>query len=65
MDLDHVNHSSVGRAAHRLRLFHYTNMENALVHHDHGVSPIWNEAWQDKVQLTIHDHGKHPPSRRW
>ena len=24
-----------------------------------GVDPIWNDAWQSRVQMAIDDHGKH------
>ena len=40
-------------------LFHYTNMEDTSFMLMTGAMPIWDESWQDKVQLTINDHGKH------
>jgi hypothetical protein len=60
MDLEHVNHfEREGVLPIAFSLFHYTNMEDASFMMITGIPPIWNESWQDKVQLTIDDHGKH------
>ena len=60
MDLDHVNHfEREGVLPIAFSLFHYTNMEDASFMMITGIPPIWDEAWQDKVQLAIDDHGKH------
>ena len=24
-----------------------------------GTPPIWNQEWQDRVQMSVNDHGKH------
>jgi len=60
MELEHVNHfEREGVLPIAFSLFHYTNMEDASFMMITGVPPIWNQAWQDEVQLTIDDHGKH------
>jgi len=40
-------------------LFHYVNMHDASFMLLTGEAPIWNDDWQERVQLTIADHGKH------
>ena len=31
-----------------------------MLHGDHRrIAPIWNDAWQARVQMAINDHGKH------
>jgi hypothetical protein len=60
MELEHVNHferESVLPIA--FSLFHYTNMEDVCFMAITGVAPVWDEAWQARVQMTIDDHGKH------
>ena len=60
MELEHVNHferEAVLPIA--FSLFHYTNMEDACFMAITDIEPIWNDAWQARVQMTINDHGKH------
>ncbi len=60
MELEHVNHferEAVLPIA--FSLFHYTNMEDACFMAITGIDPIWNDAWQARVRMTINDHGKH------
>ena len=53
MDLEHVNHfERDGVLPIAFSLFHYTNMEDASFMVITGIPPVWNESWQDKVQLT-------------
>jgi hypothetical protein len=60
MDLEHVNHfEREGVLPIAFSLFHYTNMEDASFMMITGVAPVWNDRWQDEVQVTINDHGKH------
>lgn len=60
MDLEHVNHfERDGVLPIAFSLFHFTNMEDASFMLLSGESPIWDDAWQAKVQVTINDHGKH------
>src|SRR5512140_969739 len=60
MDLDHVNHfEREGVLPIAFSLFHYTNMEDASFMMITGIPPVWNDTWQDEVQVTINDHGKH------
>ena len=60
MDIDHVNHferDDVLPIA--FSLFHYTNMQDASFMIITGIAPIWNDDWQDRVKMSINDHGKH------
>ena len=60
MDIDHVNHferNDVLPIA--FSLFHYTNMQDASFMMITGIPPIWNDDWQDRVKMSINDHGKH------
>ncbi len=58
--LERVNHfEREGVLPIAFSLFHYTNMEDTSFLLIAGPMPIWNESWQEKVQLTIDDHGKH------
>ena len=60
MELDHVNHferDDVLPIA--FSLFHYTNMHDASFMMITGIAPIWNDDWQDRVKMSINDHGKH------
>jgi hypothetical protein len=60
MDLDHVNHfERQGVLPIAFSLFHYTNMEDASFMMITGTPPVWDEAWQERVQVAINDHGKH------
>ncbi len=60
MNLEHVNHfEREGVLPIAFSLFHYTNMADASFMLITGIPPIWNEAWQDRVQMTVNDHGKH------
>ncbi|HSL59894.1 MAG TPA: hypothetical protein VK866_18765 [Acidimicrobiales bacterium] len=59
MDIDHVNHvdrDDVLPIA--FSLFHYTNMQDATYMVLTGELPIWDAAWQSRVQMAIDDHGK-------
>jgi hypothetical protein len=40
-------------------LFHITNMIDASFMLMTGTAPIWNAEWQQRVGMTIDDHGKH------
>jgi hypothetical protein len=60
MDLEHVNHfEREGVLPIAFSLFHYVNMHDASFMLLTGTPPIWNDEWQERVQLTIADHGKH------
>jgi len=60
MDVDHVNHfEREGVLPIAFSLFHYTNMQDASFMLITGIAPIWNEEWQDRVKMSIDDHGKH------
>ncbi len=60
MGLEHVNHfEREGVLPIAFSLFHYTNMEDASFMMITGIPPIWSDEWQEKVQVTINDHGKH------
>ncbi len=59
MTLDHVNHfEREGVLPIAFSLFHYTNMEDASFMLISGIAPVWNEDWQERVQMSIDDHGK-------
>lgn len=60
MDGDHVNHvEREGTLPIAFSLFHYTNMEDASFMLITGVPPVWNDSWQERVQVGVNDHGKH------
>ena len=60
MDLEHVNHfEREGVLPIAFSLFHYTNMEDASFLLITGIPPVWNDEWQERVQMSIDDHGKH------
>lgn len=62
MDIDHVNHvERDGVLPIAFSLFHYTNMQDATFMVISGEMPIWNDAWQARVQMAIGDHGKDRP----
>jgi hypothetical protein len=60
MDIDHVNHvERDGVLPIAFSLFHYTNMEDASFMMITGEPPVWDDAWQARVRMTVDDHGKH------
>ena len=60
MDLTHVNHfEREGVLPIAFSLFHYVNMHDASFMMLTGTPPIWNEEWQQRVGVTVNDHGKH------
>ena len=60
MDLEHVNHfEREGVLPIAFSLFHYVNVHDGSFMMITGEPPIWNDEWQERVQLTIADHGKH------
>jgi hypothetical protein len=60
MDIDHVNHfERPGVLPIAFSLFHYTNMEDASFMLITGVTPLWDDAAQDRVKMVVPDHGKH------
>ena len=60
MDLSHVNHfEREGVLPIAFSLFHFTNMEDSSFMLITGEMPVWNDGWQEEVQVTINDHGKH------
>ena len=60
MGPEHVNHfEREGVLPIAFSLFHYTNMEDDCWAVIAGVTPVWNAEWQDRVQMTVNDHGKH------
>jgi hypothetical protein len=59
MDLDQVNHfEREGVLPIAFSLFHYTNMEDASFMVLTGIAPIWDDSWQEKVEMHIANHGK-------
>jgi hypothetical protein len=60
MGLEHVNHvERPGTLPIAFSLFHYTNMEDASFMLITGEAPVWNDEWQERVQVSVNDHGKH------
>jgi hypothetical protein len=60
MDLEQVNHfEREGVLPIAFSLFHYTNMQDASFMLITGEMPIWDDAWQSRVQMATNDHGKH------
>jgi len=60
MTIDDVNHfEREGVVPIAFCLFHITNMIDASFMLMTGTPPIWNDAWQARVQMSINDHGKH------
>ena len=60
MTLDHVNHfEREGVLPIAFSLFHIVNMMDASFMLMTGTPPIWNQEWQDRVQMSVNDHGKH------
>ena len=59
-EIEHVNHfEREGVLPIAFSLFHFTNMIDASFMVMTGTTPIWNDEWQARVQMTINDHGKH------
>lgn len=60
MELDHVNHfEREGVLPIAFSLFHYTNMQDASFMLITGIAPVWDDTWQERVNMAINDHGKH------
>lgn len=60
MDVDQVNHVERDEVLPiAFSLFHFANMEDTSFVMVTGQPPVWDEAWADKLQLAIPDHGKH------
>ncbi len=60
MEIEHVNHfEREGVLPIAFCLFHYTNMQDASFMLLTGIAPVWNDEWQQRVQMGINDHGKH------
>ena len=60
MGIEHVNHyEREGTLPIAFSLFHYVNMQDASFFMITGQPPIWDDAWYERVQPTINDHGKH------
>jgi hypothetical protein len=60
MGIEHVNHfEREGVVPIAFCLFHITNMWDASFMLMTGTPPIWNAGWQERVQMSIDDHGKH------
>jgi len=60
MDAQHVNHfERDGVLPIAFSLFHIVNMIDASFMMMTGTQPIWNQEWQDRVQMGVNDHGKH------
>ena len=60
MGPEHVNHfEREGVLPIAFSLFHYTNMEDDCWAVIAGGTPVWNDEWQSRVQMTVNDHGKH------
>ncbi|MEI7888244.1 MAG: hypothetical protein WCJ04_12710 [Actinomycetes bacterium] len=59
MELEHVNYfEREGVLPIAFSLFHYTNMQDLTFMVLSGELPIWNEDWQERVQVAINDNGK-------
>lgn len=60
MDLEHVNHwERDGVLPIAFSLFHYINMHDASFMLLTGETPVWNDDWQNRVGMSVNDHGKH------
>lgn len=60
MDLQHVNHfEREGVLPIAFSLFHIVNMIDVSFMMMTGTMPIWNQDWQERVQMSVNDHGKH------
>ena len=59
MELEHVNYfEREGVLPIAFSLFHYTNMQDLTFMVLSGELPIWNDEWQERVQVAINDNGK-------
>jgi hypothetical protein len=59
MGPEHVNHfEREGVLPIAFSLFHYPNMQDFSFMILTGEAPVWNDEWQDRVQMAINDHGK-------
>lgn len=59
MTLDQVNHfEREGVLPIAFSLFHYTHMQDTTFMVVSGELPIWNDHWQERVQMAIDDNGK-------
>ncbi len=62
MGPEHVNHfEREGVLPIAFSLFHYTNMQDVSYMALTGQDPLWGDAWQERVQMAINDHGKERP----
>lgn len=62
MELHHVNHvDAEGRLPIAFSLYHYVNIHDATFMGITSELPIWNDDWQDRVQVAIPAHGKDRP----
>ena len=60
MTIEHVNHfERDGVVPIAFCLFHIVNMMDVSFMVMTGTPPIWNAQWQERVQMSINDHGKH------
>jgi hypothetical protein len=59
MGPEHVNHfERDGVLPIAFSLFHYVNMHDGAFMFLTGQPPIFDDAWKERLQLTIADHGK-------
>lgn len=59
MGAEHVNHfEREGVLPIAFSLFHYVNMQDTSAAILMGVPMVWDAAWQERVQVSIDDHGK-------
>ena len=59
MELEQVNYfEREGVLPIAFSLFHYTNMQDLTFMVLSGELPIWNDDWQERVQVAINDNGK-------
>jgi len=59
MDLEQVNHfERDGVLPIAFSLFHYTNMQDTSFFWLTSEAPVWDAAWQERVSMSIDDHGK-------
>ena len=55
----HVNHvEREGVLPIAFSLFHYTNMQDVSLAAISGEGVVWDDDWQDRVEMAIDDHGK-------
>lgn len=59
MGPEHVNHvERAGVLPIAFSLFHNANVHDASFLVLTGTAPVWDRSWQDRVQMSIDDHGK-------